>query len=115
VVKVAVVQRAERRTVRVYVVAAVTLVVLNVIDVVITRAALRGGAEELNPIARFFIDHALLAYGIKFVVPAFVVVLALTPAAQRRIDEVHLAAIWTVVGIYVMTVALNTLTLSGVT
>jgi hypothetical protein len=112
--QVAVVHRGERAA-RVYVVAAITLVVLNLADVVITRAALAGGAHELNPVARFFIDHAVLAYGIKFVVPAFVVVLAFTPAARRRIDEIHLAAIWTVVGIYVMTIFLNSLTLAGVT
>lgn len=100
------------RPVRVYVVAAMVLIALNVLDVVVTHAALAAGATEMNPVARWFIEHAVLAYGIKFAVPALVLALAFTRQARRRIDEAHVAAIWMVVGIYLMTVVVNTLTLA---
>lgn len=102
---------ARDRTHRTYLTAAALLVVLNVADVAITRAALQAGASELNPVARWFIEHGVLAYGIKAAVPALVLLVALAPRARARIDVVHVAAIWTVVGIYLMVVFVNSITL----
>ena len=104
-------ERAERSGYhRAYVVAAALLIVLNLFDVVITRQALAAGASELNPIARWFVEHAVIAYVIKLGVPAVLFVLASSRFARDRINAVHLAAIWTVVGMYVMTVVLNVVT-----
>jgi hypothetical protein len=95
---------------RAYVVAAAALIVLNVLDIVITRRALAAGASELNPIARYFVEHAVVAYSVKIAVPAGLFALAASRFARQRINAVHLAAIWMVVGMYVMTVVLNLVT-----
>lgn len=94
-----------------YALAAAILVVLNLLDLLITRAALDAGAQELNPISRFFVQHALLAFTIKLTVPALVLVLAFSEGARAKVNDLHVAAIWTIVGIYLMTVFINTVTL----
>lgn len=91
----------------IYATAAAALVVLNLLDLLITRAALRAGAEELNPISRYFVEHAFLAYTIKVGVPVAILLLAFTSAARRRVNDLHIAAIWAIVGIYTMTVFIN--------
>ncbi|WP_334141016.1 DUF5658 family protein [Rhabdothermincola sp.] len=101
---------AIERAHRAYVAAAAVLVVLNVADVGLTRAAIEAGASELNPISRSFIEHGALAYAIKFAVPASVLLIALRRRARARIDVIHVAAIWTIVGIYLMVVFINAVT-----
>jgi hypothetical protein len=101
---------AIERVQRTYVAAAAVLVVLNVADVVLTRAAIAAGASELNPISRSFIEHGALAYGIKFSVPTLVLLAALRRRTRARIDVIHVAAIWTIVGIYLMVVFVNAVT-----
>lgn len=98
--------RAVRR--RSYLIAATSLVVLNVADIAVTRAALQGGASELNPIARLFVDYGWVAFPVKFGVPFAVLVLAMT--RQVRLREWHVAAIWFVVGVYTLAVVLNVVT-----
>jgi hypothetical protein len=90
-----------------YLLAAGILVVLNLVDVIITRVALGAGHVELNPLAALFIDHAWIAYPVKVLVPLVVLALACTRRGRARVNDVHLAAIWLVVGIYVMTVIMN--------
>jgi uncharacterized protein DUF5658 len=94
----------------VYLLAASLLVALNFADIALTRAALDAGASELNPIARFFVDHAVIAYTIKLGVPLAVLSLALTRRVQSRLNEIHIAAVWMIVGMYLMTVFLNVVT-----
>ena len=94
-----------------YALAAALLVILNLADVAITREALAHGASELNPIARFFVEHAPIAYTLKLGVPVMVLLLAASRRAQDRLSEAHIAAIWTIVGIYLMTVFINVVTL----
>ena len=96
----------------VYLLAASLLVALNFADLALTRAALDAGATELNPVARFFVDHAVIAYTIKLGVPVAVLSLALTHRVQSRLNEVHVAVVWMIVGMYVMTVFMNVVTLT---
>jgi hypothetical protein len=96
----------------VYLLAASLLVALNFVDLALTRAALDAGATELNPIARFFVEHAVIAYTIKLGVPLAVLSLALTHRVQSRLNEIHVAAVWMIVGMYVMTVFMNVVTLA---
>lgn len=99
------------RPASVYLLAASLLVGLNFADLALTRAALDAGASELNPIARFFVEHWLIAYAIKLGVPLAVLTLALTNRVQARLNEIHIAVVWTIVGMYVMTVFMNVITL----
>jgi hypothetical protein len=93
-----------------YALAAALLVLLNLADLYITRQALAHGASELNPIARYFVDHTFVAYLVKLCVPAAVLLMASSRRAEERLSEVHIAAIWTIVGMYLMTVFLNLVT-----
>jgi hypothetical protein len=94
-----------------YALAAAILIVLNLLDLLLTRAALDAGAQELNPISRFLLDHAVLAFTVKLTIPVLVLVLAFSETARAKVNDVHVAAIWTIVGIYLMTVFINTVTL----
>ena len=83
---------------RAIVVAAVLIVVLNVLDIITTRLALANGAAEGNPIATLFVDYLPIFVAVKILVPASV---ALRIRSMRgRTTPMLFAAMWWVVGVY---------------
>ncbi len=100
-------RRAARQRYRLYIAAAVALIVLNAIDLVLTLMGRARGVGESNPFSAYLFEHAGVVLAVKFLIPLALLALALTESGRRRIDELHLAAIWVVTGIYLMTVVVN--------
>ena len=90
---------------RAIIVAAVLIVVLNVLDIITTRLALTNGAAEGNPIAALFVEYLPIFVAVKILVPASV---ALRIRSMRgRTTPMLFAAMWWVVGVYSMTIVVN--------
>jgi hypothetical protein len=90
---------------RLVTIAALAIVVLNVLDVITTRLALAQGATEGNPFASLFVHHLPIFVAIKVLFPGFV---ALRMWAVRgRTTPMLLAAMWWVVGVYSMAIVVN--------
>ncbi|MEZ5144549.1 MAG: DUF5658 family protein [Acidimicrobiales bacterium] len=77
------------------------------IDLVLTLMGRARGVGESNPFSAYLFEHAGVVLAVKFLIPLALLALALTESGRRRIDELHLAAIWVVTGIYLMTVVVN--------
>lgn len=92
---------------RLVTVAAVAIVVLNVLDVITTRLALLGGASEGNPFASLFVHHLPIFVAIKVVFPGLVALRMW--ATRERTTPMLLAAMWWVVGVYSMAIVVNAL------
>jgi len=82
----------------------VSLVLLNVADVLMTKAIIARGGEEANPIVASFIDHpasALLVKGL--LAMAIGVLLLISPPDRRLVDR----AVAGVVGVYSLVICWN--------
>ena len=87
--------------------AAVAIVILNVLDVVTTRVALARGATEGNPLASLFVYHLPIFVAIKVLLPGLV---ALRMWVTRtRTPPALLAVMFWVVGVYSMAIVVNAL------
>lgn len=84
--------------------ALIVIVVLSVLDVITTDAAMRAGAVEGNPLARWLMDRgALLTVKL-----AVCIVLAWIAYRARLRDAVFTASVtWFVGGVYAATVVSN--------
>ena len=88
-------------------IAAIAIVMLNILDVVTTKLALQGKGVEGNPIAALFVYHLPIFVAIKVLLPG---VVALRIWAHRnQTTPMLLASMWWVVGVYCMTIAINLL------
>lgn len=92
-----------------YIHAAITLAILNVLDLITTWLVLSSNkGEELNPIADFLIGTYLLV-PVKILVCGAIATGAVW-AKPEQITPRIFAGAWTVTGIYLAVVTLNTVT-----
>ena len=86
-------------------IAAVAIVVLNVLDIITTRLALAGGATEGNPLASLFVHHLPIFVAIEVLLPALVALRMWV--MSERTPPMLLAAMWWVAGVYSLVVVIN--------
>jgi hypothetical protein len=80
----------------------VALVVLNVADLVTTRAFLAAGADEANPLGRMLLGRGVMPYA------KGAILLALGWSVARARPKVSTTcAIWFVVGVYTTAIVVN--------
>lgn len=95
----------ELATTRAVPIAAITIVVLNVLDIITTRIALLNGAAEGNPMASLFVNQLPLFVAIKILIPVGVALRMY--AVRRKVTPMLLAAMWWVVGVYSLAIVVN--------
>ncbi len=88
-------------------VAALAIVVLNLLDIVTTRLAIAQGGAEGNPLAGLFVDNLTLFVAVKVFVPGLVAWRMWS--IRSRITPLLLAAMWWVVGVYSLAITVNAL------
>lgn len=88
--------------------AAWLLLVLNVADIAITVLAIRAGAHEANPLARFLIETKAI-FPLKVLIPTVVIVGAYWRDGAD-IGELEARRVWFVLGIYCLVIVLNLFT-----
>lgn len=93
---------------RSYITGVIVVLVLNILDVVSTYAALDVGASELNPIADWLIDTNLLL-PVKLAVCGTVLLIALKLHEKHFVRRMA-SSMWWLAGVYSIIVFLNTLT-----
>jgi uncharacterized membrane protein len=102
---------AERRdaTQRARYVAVVMIVVLNLLDLITTYVAIGLGAHEGNPIVARMISSHLVIVAKVLVCGALIIGAHLANSRHSRVTLPGLCVAWAVVGLYLLTVVLNSL------
>jgi hypothetical protein len=98
-------RNVEERLVQARAVAAVTLASLNIVDLLTTRAAVRWGADEGNPLADLLLQSGWLDVT-KVATSLFLLYLA-TRQVRRPPYVGTICAMWAVAGVYLVAVAWN--------
>ena len=80
----------------------VTLLLLNVGDILTTEASMARGGIEVNPVSGWLIQNGVLAHA-KFAVITFIAVAAFAAAAHRKVSNL----LWMVAGFYALVVGSN--------
>lgn len=101
-----------------YRIAAVAILLLNALDLVTTYAAFSKGAEELNVISAFFIEHSFLGIPLIFYTKGLICggicFGAWWVPKHKYVSLMSITAAWWVAGVYSLVVVLNSLHYFGV-
>lgn len=85
------------------------ILILNILDIVITVLAIRAGASEGNPLAKFLIDTHLI-YPLKVAIPGFLIYQIYRIKNPEDVGEIDARRAWCVAGFYILVVVFNVLT-----